>query len=208
MIPVILASRSPRRRMLLNLVNVSHVVVPSGIPEDRLAGEAPADQVVRLAGEKAAHVAQEYNHDALVIGADTLVVLDGRPIGQPTDREEAASMLRRLSGATHTVLTGVCLLRGAAGKAQGLSESRVTFHALSDREIDWYLSTGEPMDKAGAYAAQGLGAIFLKAIEGSFHNVVGFPLDLFYRLLPKVGCTLEELRSGRRKPGLPSAGPG
>ena len=194
--------------MLLNLVNVSHVVVPSGIPEDRLAGEPPAEQVVRLAGEKASHVAREYNHDTLIIGADTLVVLDGQAIGQPGDRDEAASMLRRLSGVTHTVLTGVCLLRGDARKAEGLSQSRVTFHPLSDREIDWYLSTGEPMDKAGAYAAQGLGAIFLKAIEGSFHNVVGFPLDLFYRLLPEVGCTLEELRSGRRKPGSLSAGPG
>ncbi len=206
MIPVILASRSPRRRMLLNMVNVSHVVVPSGIPEERLDGEAPAEQVVRLAGDKAAHVAREHDHGSLVIGADTLVVLDGEPIGQPEDRDEAASMLRRLSGVTHTVLTGVCLLRGRTGRAEGLSESRVTFHPLSDREIDWYLSTGEPMDKAGAYAAQGLGAIFLKAIEGSFHNVVGFPLDLFYRLLPEVGCTLEELRSGRRRPGSLSAG--
>ncbi len=208
MIPVILASRSPRRRRLLNLVNVPHVVVPSGVAEERLPGEDPASQVVRLATAKAEFVAREYNHDSLVIGADTLVVYEGEPIGQPLDAKDAAAMLRKLSGATHTVLTGVCLLRGPSMRAVGLSESRVTFHDLSEGEIDWYLTTGEPMDKAGAYAAQGLGAIFLKAIEGSFHNVVGFPLDLFYRLLPQVGCSLEELRSGRRKRAAPQAGAG
>ena len=194
--------------MLLNLVNVPHVVVPSGVAEDRLPGEDPAHQVVRLATSKAEFVACEYNHDSLVIGADTLVVFEGEPIGQPLDVKDAAGMLRKLSGTTHTVLTGVCLLRGPSMRAVGVSESRVTFHDLSEGEIDWYLTTGEPMDKAGAYAAQGLGAIFLKAIEGSFHNVVGFPLDLFYRLLPQVGCSLEELRSGRRKRAAPRAGAG
>ena len=194
--------------MLLNLVNVPHVVVPSGVAEDRLPDEDPSHQVVRLATAKAEHVATKYNHDSLVIGADTLVVFEGEPIGQPLDAKDAAGMLRKLSGATHTVLTGVCLLRGRSGRAVGLSESRVTFHDLSEGEIDWYLTTGEPMDKAGAYAAQGLGAIFLKAIEGSFHNVVGFPLDLFYRLLPQVGCSLEDLRSGRRKRAAPRADAG
>ena len=103
-------------------------------------------------------------------------------------------MLRRLSGNTHTVFTGVCLLREGFGPAVGVSESRVTFHEMSESEIAWYVGTGEPMDKAGAYAAQGVGAVYLKGIEGSFHNVVGFPLDLFYQLLPSVGLSLPEIR--------------
>jgi septum formation protein len=149
-------------------------------------------------------------------------VLGGDVLGQPRDAADAAAMLRRLSGATHTVLTGVCLVgrRAPEGRrfeaseadapapvpgggsapirrreAAGVSESRVSFHTLGEDEIAWYVATGEPMDKAGAYAAQGLSAIFLRSIEGSFHNVVGFPLDLFYQLLPQVGLTLDQLRN-------------
>jgi septum formation protein len=210
-VTVVLASRSPRRTQLLDMLGVRHRAVPSGISEEALPGESPGDQVLRLARAKAAHVAGTEEGAGLVIGADTLVVLGEDVLGQPRDEADAAAMLRRLSGATHTVLTGVCLLggkvpegRGDAStpirrrEAVGVSESRVTFHTLDAGEISWYVATGEPMDKAGAYAAQGLSAIFLRSIEGSFHNVVGFPLDLFYRLLPQVGLTLDELRASRQ----------
>ena len=191
---VILASRSPRRRDLLDLLGVPHRVVPSGAPEHAVPGESAADQVIRLAHDKAATVSSAFPEADLVIGADTLVVLDDSVLGQPRDEAEACAMLRSLSGRTHTVLTGVCLMSRGDGEACGLSESRVTFCRLKDDEIAWYVATGEPMDKAGAYAAQGVGAVFLESIEGSFHNVVGFPLDLFYRLLPKVGLDLRRLR--------------
>ena len=191
---VILASRSPRRSQLLDLVGVSHAAIPSGVPEDALPGEVPVEQVRRLAREKALHVAASHPDAALVIGADTLVVLGDSVLGQPRDKKEARAMLRALSGATHTVVTGVFLLGPGGGFAQGDSTSRVTFHPLTEEEIRWYVASGEPMDKAGAYAAQCLGAVFIRSIEGSFHNVVGFPLDLFYRLLPDVGLDLASLR--------------
>ena len=157
-----------------------------------MPGEGAEAQVIRLARRKAEHVASLEPRADLVIGADTLVVLDGSAMGQPGDAAEAAGMLRRLSGRTHTVLTAMCLLRGGE-KAEGVSSTGVTFHRLSDAEIAWYVGTGEPMDKAGAYAAQGIGAVFLRRIEGSFHNVVGFPLDLFYRLLPQIRISLRDL---------------
>ena len=194
---VILASKSPRRSQLLALAGIPHAVLPSGAAEDALQCESPQDQVVRLAEAKAAAVSASHRKGQLVIGADTLVVLGGEVMGQPRDEAEARSMLLRLSGRTHTVFTGVCLMRNGHPPACGFSESRVTFHNMTEAEIAWYIATGEPQDKAGAYAAQGVGAVFLRSIEGSFHNVVGFPLDLFYRLLPKVGCTLAEIRRGR-----------
>lgn len=195
MTKVILASRSPRRTQLLEMLGVAHEAVPSNVPEDALPGEGPRAQVLRLAGEKAERVAALRTDGDLVIGADTLVVLEGIVLGQPRDEKDARRMLAHLSGATHTVLTGLCLL-GPAGRAAEVSESRVTFHHMSATEIGWYVATGEPMDKAGAYAAQGVGAAFLEAIEGSFHNVVGFPVDLFYQLLPEVGLSLDGLRRG------------
>lgn len=177
------------------MLGVPHRVLPSGICEEALPGEPPEETVVRLASEKARSVVREAPPGALVIGADTLVVLDGEALGQPRDDEEAREMLRRLQGRSHTVLTGLCLLRPPLPAAQGLSRSRVTFHPLSETEIAWYVATGEPRDKAGGYAAQGLGAAFLASVEGSFHNVVGFPVDLFYRLLPEVDLSLPALRS-------------
>lgn len=181
------------------MLGVSHRVIPSGIAETPLAGESPEETVVRLASEKAQSVLRESPPGALVIGADTLVVLEGEPLGQPRDEEEARSMLRRLRGRSHTVLTGLCLIHAPGTPVRGLSRSKVTFHPLSEEEIAWYVATGEPMDKAGAYAAQGIGAVFLASVEGSFHNVVGFPVDLFYRLLPQAGLSLGELREESRK---------
>jgi septum formation protein len=181
----------------LDLVGVSHEAIPSGVPEDAFPGETPLEQVRRLAREKALHVGASQPGARLVIGADTLVVLGDSVLGQPRDEQEARAMLRALSGATHTVITGVFLLGPGGAWAHGDSTSRVTFHPISEEEIRWYVASGEPMDKAGAYAAQGLGAVFIRSIEGSFHNVVGFPLDLFYRMLPEVGLDLASLRRAR-----------
>jgi septum formation protein len=193
---VILASKSPRRTQLLDMLGVEHRCVPSGSPEEQLPGESPQDQVIRLAEDKARAVVLREPEFDLVVAADTLVALGGQVLGQPADRAEAEAMLRHLSGATHTVFSGICLIAKGGRAATGLSESRVTFHDLSEQELAWYLGTGEPMDKAGAYAAQGAGAVFIRSIEGSFHNVVGFPIDLFYRLLPAVGLSLRQLREG------------
>jgi septum formation protein len=181
----------------LDLVGVSHEAIPSGVPEDAFPGETPLEQVRRLAREKALHVAASHSGTRLVIGADTLVVLGDSVLGQPRDEREARAMLRTLSGATHTVLTGIFLAGPGGRSALGHCESRVTFHHLLEEEISWYVGSQEPMDKAGAYAAQGLGAVFIRSIEGSFHNVVGFPLDLFYRMLPEVGLSLASLRRAR-----------
>jgi septum formation protein len=194
-ISLVLASKSPRRLELLRLAGLEPQVDPAGVCEDSLPNERPEALVLRLSALKARAVAVRKGPGALVIGADTLVVLDDLVLGQPRNAAEAATMLKTLSGRTHKVFTGVCLVRTETGEASGLSESRVTFHGLSGEEIAWYVGTGEPMDKAGAYAAQGIGAIFLKCIEGSFHNVVGFPMDLFYRLLPEVGLDLKEMVS-------------
>ena len=196
---VILASKSPRRTQLLDMLGVEHRCVPSGVPEEPLPGESPQDQVIRLAGDKARAVALREPEFDLVVAADTLVALGGQVLAQPVDRAEAEAMLRSLSGATHTVFSGICLMVRGGLAVTGLSESRVTFHDLSDHEISWYLGTGEPMDKAGAYAAQGAGAVFIRSIVGSFHNVVGFPIDLFYRLLPEVGMSLQQLRDEGRE---------
>ncbi len=176
------------------MLGVPHLAVPSSADESALPAETPEEQVVRLARAKAADVAVQAAGDALVIGADTLVVIDGQTLGQPKDANEAQAMLAALSGKTHAVFTGLCLMRPGFPATEGLSKSRVTFHPLSQREISWYVATREPLDKAGAYAAQGVGAIFLSAIEGSFHNVVGFPVDLFASLLERTGLSLAELR--------------
>ena len=181
------------------MLGVAHEAVPSRVDESALAGERPDKQVLRLARAKAEAVKKAVAGDALVIGSDTLVVIGGRTLGQPKDKAEAARMLSALSGKSHAVLTGVCLLRPGYKAAVGLCKSHVTFHRLSQAEVAWYVSTREPLDKAGSYAAQGVGAIFIKSIKGSFYNVVGFPVDLFASLLKEVGLTLPLLRGERGK---------
>ena len=193
---VVLASRSPRRTDLLTMLGIPHRVSPSSVPEAALPGESPDAQVARLAAAKAGAVFARTRGDVLVIGADTLVAVEGRVLGQPSGEADARRMLRELSGRTHTVYTGLHLLRRGRDPASGIAESLVTFHPLTPEQIAWYVSTGEPMDKAGAYAAQGVGAVFLARIEGSFHNVVGFPVDLFASMLPAMGTSLADLREG------------
>jgi septum formation protein len=213
---LVLASASPRRRELLASLDLEFTVRPVGVPEVRARGEAAADYVLRLAREKAAAGARP---GELLIAADTVVVLppedeDGEVAGggeaaevvleKPANAADARRMLRRIAGRRHTVLTGVALLHtarlGAEEPPREASEvvaSRVWMAPLSDAEVAWYVDTGEPMDKAGSYAIQGLGALLVEAVEGNYTNVVGLPLPTVYRLAGRVGC---DLRRFRRRP--------
>jgi septum formation protein len=176
---VILASQSPRRRQLLSLVGIAHEVKPADIDERYLAGEDPRAHAERLAREKVAAITDA---DAVVIAADTIVVVDGDVLGKPKDEQDAARMLRRLGGRTHKVMTAVAVeWRGRV--ESGVEEVDVTFHPLSDVAIADYIATREPMDKAGAYAVQGLASRFITRVEGSYSNVVGLPIALVYQML-------------------------
>ena len=181
---IILASSSPRRRELLTMLGLDFTVRPADIDEKFDPDKDPADEVLRVASAKAAAVPA--GGDELVLAADTIVVLDGRVLGKPKDALDAARMLRALSGRTHAVYTGVAARRGA--QCGGLVDrSLVTFRDISDDEIARYIATGEPMDKAGSYGAQGIGAIFVEKIDGDFYNVMGLPLCALSGLLGRFG---------------------
>lgn len=180
---VILASQSPRRRDLLTLVGIDHDVRPADIDESQLPGESAADHAERLAREKAAAIDVA---DAVTIGSDTIVVVDGDILGKPRDREHAMQMLRRLSGRTHTVMTGVAASWNGR-VVSGLEEVDVTFRPLTDEEIARYVDTGEPMDKAGAYGIQGFGATIVERVEGDYFAVMGLALNRLVRLLRELG---------------------
>ena len=190
--PVVLASQSPRRRELLTLIGVPHEVWPAAVDEAMLPDESPPALAERLARRKALAVAAE-RPEAVVIGSDTIVVIDGDVLGKPADEGDARRMLRRLSGRPHTVYTGVAVARGgAAGRlVSGVEEVGVTFRALDDREIADYVRTGEPMDKAGAYGIQGYGATIVDRIDGDYFAVMGLPLNRLVRLLRRVGVRYE-----------------
>ncbi len=181
--PVILASASPRRHELLTLIGIPHEVRPANIDEVYLDGETPRQHAERLACEKATAV--EAPH-AVTIGSDTIVVVDGAVLGKPRDRREAADMLRRLSGRSHVVMTGVAVCWGGV-LASGLEEVGVTFRQLSEDDIEHYIDTGEPMDKAGAYGIQGFGATIVDRVDGDYFAVMGLPLNRMVRLLRQVG---------------------
>ena len=206
----VLASASPRRRELLASLGLDFAVRPVDVPEVPEPGEAAARYVLRLARQKAAADARP---GELVLAADTVVVLAPEPgeevageeaegghpgellLEKPVDAADARRMLARIAGRRHTVLTGVALLRPAAGgePAAEVTEvvaSMVRMAPLTAAEIDWYVATGEPMDKAGAYAIQGLGAMFVDAVEGNYTNVVGLPLPTVYRLAAALGHDL------------------
>lgn len=184
---VILASQSPRRRELLTLVGIPHEVRPADIDESYGAGELPHAHAERLAREKAAVVARSAP-DAVVIGSDTIVVLDGDVLGKPRDEQAAASMLMRLSGRTHTVMTAVAVMwRGVERSA--VEEVEVTFHTLTSAEIDAYIATREPMDKAGAYGIQGFGATIVARVDGDYFAVMGLPLQRMVRLMADLGLS-------------------
>ena len=182
---LILASSSPRRRAILNQLGLVHIVHASGLKEQPVLGESPAATVERLALEKARAVQEFYRND-IILAADTAVVLDGEMLGKPKDRQDARNMLRRLQGRSHQVMTGVAVL-SPAGEWSGVSITKVRMRSLSDEEIEAYVASGEPMDKAGAYAIQGLGASLIEEISGCFYNVVGLPVSLTIRLLRRAG---------------------
>ena len=180
---VVLASQSPRRRELLTLVGIPHEVRPADIDETYLAGEQPRAHAERLARGKAAAI---HEPDAVVIGSDTIVVVDGDVLGKPRDEGDAARMLRRISGRTHVVMTAVAVAwQGRIESA--VEEVSVTFHPLSDADIAAYVATGEPMDKAGAYGIQGYGATIVSRVDGDYFAVMGLPLQLLVRVLQRVG---------------------
>jgi len=179
--PWVLASSSPRRRDLLGLLCSNFEVIPSQIEEFQRPGESPIQMVQRLAKEKAIAV-HNSRPESLVIGADTVVVCEGQILGKPGSPDEARAMLQKLSGRTHEVMTGLCVLKGET-VAVDAARTLVRFSLLSVEEIEDYLATGEPFDKAGAYATQGKAARFVETIEGCFFNVVGLPVSLLYRML-------------------------
>jgi septum formation protein len=182
---LILASASPRRAELLRSAGFEFDIEASNVDETPRDGEAPEGYTLRVAREKAEHVAQGHPSDAVVLAADTEVVAGGRILGKPGDREAARRMLRLLSGAEHAVLTAVVIVAGER-VVEEVATTRVWFGELTDEEIEWYLASDEPMGKAGAYAIQGLGARFVERIEGSWSGVVGLPLATVHRLLAEV----------------------
>lgn len=187
---LILASASPRRRELLDQIGVTYRVVVADVDESPRPDEAPEPYVLRVAAAKSAEAARQTTDTGLpVLAADTAVVVDADILGKPDHREPAAAMLRRLSGRSHRVLTGVSVRVGAQ-HWQALSDTVVYFRALQEAEILAYWQTGEPRDKAGAYAIQGYAALFIERIEGSFSGVVGLPLFETAELLRKAGVDL------------------
>ncbi len=192
---LVLASASPRRQELLRNADIPFTVQPADIDETPLEGEQARECAQRLAREKALAVWRTRPQD-LVLGADTVVVVDGRILGKPVDANDAAHMLRMLSGRDHQVITGVCLVRSAesnqetnASRAAITTDSSttiVTMAGIPDDEIHAYVATGEPMDKAGAYAIQGIASRWIPRIEGDYSNVVGLPVALVYRMLKEL----------------------
>ena len=181
---LVLASASPRRRELLDAAGIPFDVHAVDVDERQLDGELPFPYVERVARLKATTAAAKFP-DRVVLGADTAVVVDGVVLGKPADPAEAASMLHKLSGRTHEVLTGIALAR-AGGVVSAVDRTLVWVDPLSDEEIRAYVATGEPLDKAGAYAVQGRASRFIPKIEGSYANVVGLPVALLNRLLRSV----------------------
>ena len=182
---LVLASASPRRAELLRLLHVDFEIVPCQVSEHRLTGESPEVMVQRLAHAKAL-MGRNLRPNSTVVGADTVVVLEDQVFGKPDSIEDAGRMLQCLSGRTHFVLTGICVFRGHTNLVD-CSRTAVRFNSMSEREITAYLSTGEPLDKAGAYAIQGAASRFVERIEGCYFNVVGLPVSLLYHMLKKVG---------------------
>ena len=191
---IVLASASPRRQELLRNAGIAFTVEPAEINETPLPGESPVHCAERLAREKALAVSQK-NPEQWVLGADTIVVVDEAILGKPCDAEDAARMLRLLSGRTHAVITGVCVVKPVASGQRPVASTittsettLVTFCEMSEVEIREYVATGEPMDKAGAYAIQGIASRWIPRIEGDYSNVVGLPVAPVYRMLRERGA--------------------
>ncbi len=192
---LVLASTSPRRRQLLEMLGIDLRVTPSNVPERREPGEAPADYSVRLARAKAGGVPGD-----LVLGADTIVVLGDDVLEKPADEADALRILRRLQGRTHQVVTSVALRAGAT-TAVATDVTSVTFRPAGDEILLRYIATGEPMDKAGAYGIQGFGAPLIERVEGDFFGVMGLPIRLVLDLLRDAGYTYTFTAGLARSPG-------
>ena len=203
MLPLYLASASPRRRELLERMGLSFLVEPPDVDEFVAPGESARDHVVRLAARKAATVARGLRKrgiEALVLSADTTVTIGGEILGKPKDADEALSMLRRLAGKRHEVLTACRLVRTDDGRAAAtVVASGVRFHPWNEALARWYVATGEPMDKAGAYGIQELGVFLCAGIDGSWSNVVGLPLESLPPLFADVGDDLLARVEGRKR---------
>ncbi|MDE2689104.1 MAG: Maf family protein [Acidobacteriota bacterium] len=188
---LVLASASPRRRELLESLDLDFTVRPATVDETPYAGERPRDLVRRLAREKAEAGARD---GEWVLAADTIVVEDGAILGKPADRDEARRMLERLQGRWHLVLTGTALRPPAGDTLHAVESTRVLFAELTPEQVDWYAATGEPDDKAGAYAIQGLGSLFILEIDGNYSNVVGLPLPTVRQLFEGAGSDVRAFR--------------
>jgi septum formation protein len=205
---LVLASSSPRRAEILTAMGIPFVVDAADVPEEIRPGESARDAASRLAADKAASVAERHP-DSWVLAADTLVLLDKEILGKPRDDPDARRMLGSLAGQEHRVVTAARLLRLADAGRERIETSRVRIAPLSREEILWYVATGEPRDKAGAYAVQGLGARFIESVSGSYTNVMGLPARSVYLLLKESGdATLARLAlSGSSSLTLRPAGP-
>lgn len=202
---IILASSSPRRRYLLSRAGLAFRVVPSAVDEEALAADDPEAYVRALAEAKADEVAQRFPQ-SWVIGADTIVVVDGRILGKPRSEAEAKRMLASLSGRTHRVLTGWCVRNASRDfRFLDVAATEVLFKTLSPEEIDWYVGTGEPFDKAGAYAIQGIGTFLVRRIHGSYTNVVGLPVCEVLELLIRERVIGFDRAAGGANPGREGA---
>ncbi len=180
----ILASKSPRRKQLLRSIGLDAQIIPANIDESKLKNLPPEKMVTQLAMLKATDVARSFKGETYVIGADTCVHIDGEILGKPRDIADAKRMLNKLGGRVHEVYTGYCVVNCKSGSAVAKCEKTlVTFRSLSEKEIDAYIKTREPMDKAGAYGIQEKGAMFIEKIEGDYFNVVGLPLCALAQML-------------------------
>ena len=185
---LILASRSPRRYDLLKQVGLDFDVIPSSVEEDSIRGESPQEHVLRLAEAKATDVGSQYP-DCWVIAADTIVYINSSILGKPRDRDEAIEMLHYLSDKEHWVLTGLSVRHFEKGRGDRQAvQTAVKVKALSSAEMQWYVQTGEPFDKAGGYAIQGIGSFMIESIRGSYTNVVGLPLCELIQMLNRLGA--------------------
>ena len=187
---IVLASSSPRRRELLTQAGIPFVAVPGDVDEENadISG-TPEQKAEQLAYLKAVNVADR--QDGIILGADTIVVLDNEIFGKPADAESARNMLKKLSGREHFVITGIALIDTSSGRKSTVHETtKVRFSTLSDKEIEAYIESGEPFGKAGAYAIQGRAALFVESLKGCYSNVVGLPLRRLYRLLQDFGILL------------------
>ncbi|MGI6662684.1 MAG: Maf family protein [Bacillota bacterium] len=193
---LILASESPRRKALLEGAGIVPVVVPSNATETVNREGLEPQELVKLLSRRKIDTVSRLMPDDFVLGADTIVYIDGTILGKPESAEDARGMLRKIAGKTHVVYTGVALWDPRGKRVlDDFDKTEVTMSPLTEEEIDWYVSTGEPMDKAGSYALQGIGGMFVVRVNGDFSSVIGLPLPKVYRLLRLAGVELEELLS-------------